>query len=561
MDSSLGNTWCFEIISDAFYSDNSNITGRRAAGQSFFDAFAEHAHPLRVLLVNDSPETFNQFASKFNSRQDVLSVPPNNVEALLAADIFYQSSPLICQHAWLRRYVSDSAFSLCGITHSVATERVICGIQEYITAPLCDWDALICTSKAAQSAVIKTLSEREVYLHERGFKVAECKIQTPVIPLGVNTATYKMDEGKRQLRKELRHTKGIAVDDVAGIYIGRMDCLSKCHPTPLFISMELAQKKLVNTKLHLLMVGQFQNSQMEVDFKKSARIFAPSVNVHWVDGSRSQLVEGALAAADFFLSLSDNIQESYGLALVEAMSAGLPVIASDWDGYRDTVIDNHTGLLIKTTFPPEHTGSDLARGLALQNIDYRSYLGVLSQFTAVDVQQCSEAITALAKDANMRGEMSQNATKRAKETYDWQKIIQRYEELAGELTQRRRHYEKRADTDNASQSRNIAYPNPLSIFFQHPSNALNDNMVLSSISDDYASHINLLLGLQIHAFARSLMLDLDDMLEMMDKIDRSSLRVRDLLNAHPEGDHIKILNSVMWLYKFGVVKVADLEQR
>ena len=214
MDSSLGNTWCFEIISDAFYSDNSNITGRRAAGQSFFDAFAEHAHPLRVLLVNDSPETFNQFASKFNFRQDVLSVPPNNVEALLAADIFYQSSPLICQHAWLRRYVSDSAFSLCGITHSVATERVICGIQEYITAPLCDWDALICTSKAAQSAVIKTLSEREVYLHERGFKVAECKIQTPVIPLGVNTATYKMDEGKRQLRKELRHTKGIAVDDV-----------------------------------------------------------------------------------------------------------------------------------------------------------------------------------------------------------------------------------------------------------------------------------------------------------------------------------------------------------
>ena len=561
MDSSSGNAWCFEILSDAFYSDHTNITGRRAAGQSFFNAFAEHAHPLRVLLVNDSPETFNQFASKFNNRQDVLSVPPNDIEALLAADIFYQSSPLICQHAWLRRYVSDSAFSLCGITHSVATERVIHGIQEYITAPLCDWDALVCTSRAAKSAVIKILQEREGYLRERGFKVAERKIQTPVIPLGVNTATYEMDAGKRQLRKEIRHTRGIAGDDITGIYIGRMDCLSKCHPTPLFLSMELAQKNLVNTRLHLLMVGQFQNSQMEVDFKKSARTFAPSVNVHWVDGSKTHLVEGALAVADFFLSLSDNIQESYGLALVEAMSAGLPVIASDWDGYRDTVIDNRTGFLIKTTFPPEYTGSDLARGLALQNIDYRSYLGVLSQFTAVDVQQCSEAITALAKDADMRSEMSQNAVERAKETYDWQRVIQQYEELAEELTQRRRHYEKRAGRDNVSQSRNIAYPNPLNIFFQHPSNALTDNIVISSISGDYASHINLLLGLQIHTFARSLMLDPGDMLEMMNKINRSSLRVRDLLNAYPEGDHIKILNSVMWLYKFGIVEVVEREQR
>lgn len=559
MDFSSGNTWCFEIISDAFYSDNSNITGRRAAGQAFFDAFAEHAHPLKVLLVNDSPETFNQFSNKFNNRHDVLSVPPNNIEALLSADIFYQSSPLICQHAWLRRYASDSAFSLFGITHSVATERVILGIQEYITAPLHDWDALVCTSKAAKSAVIKILHEREDYLHERGFKVAECKIQMPVIPLGVNTATYETDEGKKHLRKELRHTKGIADNDVAGIYVGRMDCLSKCHPTPLFLSMELAQKNLVNTRLHLLMVGQFQNSQMEVDFKKSARVFAPSVNVHWVDGSKSHLVEGALATADFFLSLSDNIQESYGLALVEAMSAGLPVIASDWDGYRDTVIDKHTGLLIKTTFPPEHTGSDLARGLALQNIDYRSYLGVLSQFTAVDVQQCSEAIIALAKDANMRSEMSQNAIKRAKETYDWQKIIQHYEELAGELTQRRRYYETRTDRDNVSQSRNIAYPNPLSIFFQHPSNTLGENMVVTSISDNYANHINLLLSLQIHAFARPLILELNDMLEMMKEINKSSMRVRDVLSAYPEGDHIKILNSVMWLYKFGVVEIDEPE--
>ena len=559
MDFSSGNAWCFDIISDAYYSDRRNITGRRAAGQAFFDAFAEHAHPLKVLLVNNSPETFNQFADKFNNRQNVLSVAPNDIEALLSADIFFQSGPLICQHAWLRRYATDSAFSLCGVTHSVATERVILGIQEYLTAPLHNWDALICTSKAAKSAATGILREREEYLSERGFRVAKCEIQMPVIPLGVNTSKYAIDARKTMLRKELRQAKGIAEDDVVGIYVGRMDCLTKSHPTPLFLSMELAQKKLANTKLHLLMAGQFQNQRTEDDFKNSARAFAPSVYVHWVDGSDPHLIEGAWAAGDFFLSLSDNIQESYGLTVVEAMSAGLPVIASDWNGYRDTVVDGRTGFLVRTTFPPEHTGSGLARGLALQNIDYSSYLGVLSQFTAVDIQQCCNAITALAKDTDLRAEMSHSAIKRARENYDWQIIIQRYEELARELTQRRRHYETRASHDNNSQSRNIAYPNPLSIFSKHPTNSLSENMVVVVTSEDFVRQINMLMGFQMHSFAQPLMLDLKDMLEMLKVINSSSPKVGDLLSAYPESDQIKVLNSIMWLYKFGVVKADEFE--
>lgn len=52
--------------------------------------------------------------------------------------------------------------------------------------------------------------------------------------------------------------------------------------------------------------------------------------------------------ADGFTSLSDNIQETFGLVVVEAMASGLPVVASDWNGYRDLVVPGETGWLVPT---------------------------------------------------------------------------------------------------------------------------------------------------------------------------------------------------------------------
>ena len=51
-------------------------------------------------------------------------------------------------------------------------------------------------------------------------------------------------------------------------------------------------------------------------------------------------------------SLSDNMQETFGLTPIEAMAAGLPSVVSDWDGYRDTVQHREHGFRIPTLAPP-----------------------------------------------------------------------------------------------------------------------------------------------------------------------------------------------------------------
>jgi glycosyltransferase involved in cell wall biosynthesis len=51
------------------------------------------------------------------------------------------------------------------------------------------------------------------------------------------------------------------------------------------------------------------------------------------------------------------------------MASGLPVVASDWDGYRDLVVDGGTGYLVPTRMVRGATADTTAR-LLVGQIDY-----------------------------------------------------------------------------------------------------------------------------------------------------------------------------------------------
>ena len=169
------------------------------------------------------------------------------------------------------------------------------------------------------------------------------------------------------------------------------------------------------------MVGWFPGGDNDLRrYQQAARHYAPDVSVHFLDGKNPDVVRCCWAAADIFFSLVDNPQETFGLTPVEAMAAGVPVIVSDWDGYRYTVTDGHEGFRIPTLAPSRsQQGVDLSFSHDHGLLSYQDYVGAVAQHVAVDVEAAAVAIARLADNPSLRHRMGDAGRQTVKQRFDW----------------------------------------------------------------------------------------------------------------------------------------------
>jgi hypothetical protein len=142
-----------------------------------------------------------------------------------------------------------------------------------------------------------------------------------------------------------------------------------------------------------------------------------------VDPPLKRLLYGA---ADVFVSPADNLQETFGLTLVEAMASGLPVVASNWSGYRDLVADGTTGYLVNTFMAPQALGYlDLVGHLSVDGYAERA----LAQHTVVDVEHLQECMLRLAASPTLRSDMGAAGRSRAQSRFVWSRVIPQFASL------------------------------------------------------------------------------------------------------------------------------------
>ena len=245
--------------------------------------------------------------------------------------------PSIGRWAQWRETAGANAFSLIGQIHTISTPTAL-GFLGLLTDPVQHWDALVCSSTAGRDVVQGVLDVREQQLLERlGVSKADVSLprpQLPVIPLPLPLEAFAdpapVVEAKRAL--------GLQENCAVVLWLGRLSLLTKLDPWPTYQMLERVAQRL-ERPLVLVECGP-DDHPSSVSHWNAHRQLCPSVQFVRLGGAQpvsEETKHQALAAADVALSLVDNPQETFGLAVAEAMAAGLPLVVSDWNGYRDLV--------------------------------------------------------------------------------------------------------------------------------------------------------------------------------------------------------------------------------
>lgn len=524
--------------------------GRNVAGESFFRALSVYpdSDAITALVESDiGAQTFVLAVSRWNPAlaARIIRSDPSEVEQ---CGTLFLGDPTLAEYAWRRAPYGARSWSLCGLTHTISTHVAMDALLAMAAAPVEPWDALVCTSSAVKTAVLNVLQANADFLQQRLGASRTVLPMLPVIPLGVHAADFAFSSADRATA---RKKVGLPEDTVAILFVGRLIAHAKANPIPLYLALEQAATQ-TGRSIALIEYGRFPNKSIEASFQEAALTLCPSVRRIVVDGA-SEGPDHAWAAADIFTSLSDNIQEAFGITPVEAMASGLPVVVSDWDGYRETVRDGIDGFRVPTILPRAGLGQDFARRHMLGLDTYDQYVGYTSAATAVDVEAAASAFVTLIESADLRRAFGVAGRKRVREIYDWPVVLAQYDELWREM----------AECRHAASEVTPFYPpsrdDPFRTFAGYSSATLDESTTILLARTNAAeafARFEERSALGVIGYARPVMASAAEVQAMLNSIELGPLSAGDLVALVAADRRPVALRSIAWLLKLGIVRRA-----
>jgi glycosyltransferase involved in cell wall biosynthesis len=487
----------------------------------------------------------------------------------------YYPGPGIGEHAFHRALAGaagvagkstnpHTAWSLCGITHTTSSAGAMDALANLITAPVQPWDAVICTSTAVKNNVERLLQAQVNYLQER-LGVSKLSLPLlPVIPLGIHTQDFVFSDLQKS---EARQAIGADSNTLVVLFMGRLSFHAKAHPLAMYQALQKAAQsaKLRGQKIVLVECGWHANEFIDKAYQEAAKLACPDVKVITLDGRKATDRQTAWASADVFCSLSDNIQETFGIVPIEAMAAGLPVVVSDWDGYKDTVRHEVDGYRIPTTMPAAGMAADLAYRHALEIDNYDMYCGHTCSLIAVDIEAAALAFEKLFASKELRESMGAEGRARAQQVYDWRVIIAQYEGLWAEQQRLRLAAQEASRPSETATTNNlnwVAWParlDPFYAFETYATHILREDTLLALVHTDVQQAIdaaNAYRKLNMVNFAKQVLPSQQDVNQVLMKANAGPLSARAFSEVSPPERKLSVYRSLAWMLKMGLLKIA-----
>jgi glycosyltransferase involved in cell wall biosynthesis len=335
--------------------------------------------------------------------------------------------PILDVMAPLRHRLQRRDAPIVGMIHALQGPPVLL-IRMLLSGDVHEHDAIMCSTASGRRALENLIESARDKLRRAFGVTLDFNPQLEVIPLGVDTAALDARARRDQARARL----GVGTDEVVVLYFGRFSALYKCDLVPLLLAFARLDRR--GRQVRLWLAGDDAQERMAERLRHvSGELGIGEALVVTPDPAADDRLD-LLAAADVFVSPSDNLQETFGITLAEAMAAGLPIVASDWDGYRELVTEGVTGLLVPTAMPRLPDGFDL---FGLQSP--LPGLETLAQTTVVDIEALAAALQTLVDSRELRTRLGESARAEACARFEWRVIVRRYEELWATLVERGRH--------------------------------------------------------------------------------------------------------------------------
>jgi glycosyltransferase involved in cell wall biosynthesis len=318
---------------------------------------------------------------------------------------------------YVRARYASNPWPITGVTHSLNGREVIDHAVRISHAAMAPYDAIFCTSRDGREAMRKLLAGGAA-IAGRSFTG-----RLEHVPLGIDDELVDRAGNRERARTRLR----IAADAVVLLVLGRMTPFQKMDLGPLLRTF--AQRIVPNSPrpVCLLLAGNASPEDLRL-LKDGIQRYALEPHVKLQANFPVEQKADVLAAADILVSPVDNAQETFGLSLLEAMAAGLPVVASRFDGYKDLVDDGVDGFLIDSYASPSNPMEEW-----FDLLDPNIAQLFQSQGVAIDPAQLAARTLQLIGDEGLRASMGAAGRHKIARDYRWSRVIARYEAVWDQL--------------------------------------------------------------------------------------------------------------------------------
>lgn len=446
-------------------------------------------------------------------------------------DVLHTLDPGMWFGAHIRNHLSSQPFVVTGVTLSMGNDHFLSWALRNSANGVGRNDCLVCVTAASQS--VATSCHARLTSMQPDFSAP----RTQVIPLGINVADFAGEQNTG------RSAFGISDDEFVILSLARFNPMFKMDYWPLLNLLRMIRDS-ADIPVRLVLAGASDDGSYAQYMQSLAVEYGLQEIVTFVLDPDDDRKAALYANADVFLSLIDNVQESMGLTIVEAMAAGLPIVASDWNGYRSLVEHDVSGYLVPTkTLAPD---DDWEAVLSIQQDLISHLLG--AQATAVDLHAARDFLLHLAGDRALTNQMGL-AGRELAGRYDWQHVISQYLELWADL----REQQQNTAAPGARKMRSSAI-GFISDFAYYPSSHLSerDRFLTSELGSEVLGG-NIKLN-PYGQLAEVLDFGLITYLLRTFETEHSLRHALERLPAELNVGPLRVAQNVLWLYKYGYLR-------